>query len=67
MLTTSAILALVDGVAQGIPIAIQTVEEIRAVNASGQEPTPEQWAAWNKAADDAADGLDAAAKAKGAS
>lgn len=60
-MTAAAIAALIQGVLSAIPEAIVAYNEIKAVGASGADPTPEQWASWNAAADAASAALDAAA------
>lgn len=60
MMTAAAIAALIEGVLQEVPAAIAAYNEIKAVAASSTDPTPEQWASWNAAADAAAAALDAA-------
>lgn len=52
-MSIEAITKLGMGVAAEVPEAIAAVEEIKAVANSGADPTPEQWASWNAAADTA--------------
>lgn len=58
-LSIDAITKIGLGVANEVPDAIAAFHEIQAVANSGLPPTPEQWAAWN----DAADAAHAAAQA----
>lgn len=60
-MTIAQITGLAVGVANEAPAAIAAFEEIRKVRDAGIEPTPEQWASWNKAADDAHAAAQAAA------
>lgn len=64
MMTATAIAALIQGVLASVPAALTAYAEIKAVAASGADPTPEQWASWNAAADAAADRVDAAGAAE---
>lgn len=56
-MTAAAIAALAQAFAQGLPYAIAAINEMRTT----ADPTPDQWASWNAAADKAAADLDAAA------
>jgi hypothetical protein len=60
-MTEAAALALLQAALQGLPAAIAAVEEILALSKAGTAPTADQWAAWNAAADTAADSVDQAA------
>lgn len=59
--TVAQLSSLAVAVANAVPEAVQAFEEIKAVAESGQAPTPEQWSAWNAAADQAHADLQAAA------
>src|SRR4051794_3800292 len=52
-MSIAKIAQLAVGVANQVPEAITAFNDIKAVQASGQAPTKEQWAKWNAAADDA--------------
>lgn len=59
-MTAAAIAALAQAFAQGLPYAIAAINEMKATS----DPTPDQWKAWNAAADQASADLDAAAGGK---
>lgn len=64
MLSAAAIASLIAGVLAEVPAAIDAYNEIKAVAASGKDPTADQWKSWNDAADLAADAVDFAAGSK---
>lgn len=50
-MSVEALAKLAVGVVNEVPEAIQAVDEIKALASSSTEPTAEQWASWNAAAD----------------
>lgn len=46
-MSITAIIALINGLLTFAPEAIKIYNEIKALNSSGQAPTPEQWADWD--------------------
>lgn len=63
--TIKSIIAIATMVGKGVkaaePSALALWNEITAIKAGGGNPTPEQWKAWDAAADKASADLDAAA------